>query len=187
MTTAAFPNSAAASGLQTIDAPTLQSQLQQGNVVLVDVREPVEYRGERIDGAISLPLSSFDAAQLPPVEAHQTRILMCNSSGRSGEAARKLLIAGYETVVHLEGGLQAWKQAGLPTVVDRTAPISIMRQVQITAGSLVLAGTLLGAFVSPAFLFLSGFVGSGLIFAGVTNTCGMAILLAKLPYNRVQR
>lgn len=185
MTTAVLPfPSAATNGLQTIDAATLQAQLQHGNVVLVDVREPVEHRGERIDGAVCCPLSSFDVAQLPAVGANQTLVLHCQTSNRSGEAARKLLAAGHDTVIHLEGGLNAWKAAGLPTTIDRTAPISIMRQVQITAGSLVVTGTLLGAFVNPAFLVLSGFVGCGLVFAGVTNTCGMAILLSKLPYNR---
>jgi len=69
-------------------------------------------------------------------------------------------------------------------MVNKNAPISIMRQVQIVAGSLVLIGTLLGVFVSPKFLFLSGFVGAGLLFAGITNTCAMAQLLAKLPYNQ---
>jgi rhodanese-related sulfurtransferase len=92
--------------------------------------------------------------------------------------------AGFQEVIHLQGGLNAWKQAGYPTVINKNAPISIMRQVQIVAGSLILTGTLLGAFVSPNFLFLSGFVGAGLLFAGISNTCAMAMLLAKLPYNQ---
>ncbi|MEB3162083.1 MAG: rhodanese-like domain-containing protein [Prochlorothrix sp.] len=176
---------ATAGGLQSMDAATLNTQLQQGTVVLADVREPVEYRGEHIAGAVSVPLSSLNPAQLPAVAPNQILVLSCKTGNRSSEAARKLLAVGYETVIQLEGGLDAWKQAGLPTVVDRKAPISLMRQVQIVAGSLVVTGVVLGHFVNPAFLILSGFVGSGLVFAGVSNTCALAMLLAKLPYNRV--
>ena len=91
---------------------------------------------------------------------------------------------GFSEVFHLQGGLPTWKAAGYLTEVNRNAPISMFRQIQIVAGSLVFVGTVLGAFVSPWFLILSGFVGAGLIFAGITNTCAMAILLAKLPYNQ---
>lgn len=87
-------------------------------------------------------------------------------------------------VTHLQGGIEQWKQKGYQTVVNRRAPISMMRQVQIVAGSLVVMGTVLGALVSPWFLVLSGFVGAGLVFSGVTNSCAMAILLTKLPYNQ---
>ena len=106
------------------------------------------------------------------------------SGNRSAQAANKLLTSGVETVIHLEGGLNAWKQSGYAIQANRNAPISMFRQVQIVAGSLVFIGTILGAFVSPTFLVLSGFVGAGLVFAGVSNTCAMAALLAKLPYNQ---
>jgi rhodanese-related sulfurtransferase len=102
----------------------------------------------------------------------------------SAQAAQKMFAAGFTKVFHLQGGLPTWKAAGYPTKVNKNAPISMFRQVQIVAGSLVFLGTILGAFVSPWFLILSGFVGAGLVFAGVTNTCAMAILLAKLPYNQ---
>ena len=88
-----------------------------------------------------------------------------------------------ETYV-LEGGIEAWKKAGLPTAVDRSQPIEINRQVQIAAGSLVLAGVVLGALVSPGFYLLSGFVGAGLTFAGISGFCGMARLFALMPWNR---
>ena len=84
----------------------------------------------------------------------------------------------------LEGGLDAWRKAGLPVALDRSQPIEIMRQVQIAAGSLVLLGVVLGAFVAPGFYPLSGFVGAGLLFAGVSGFCGMARLLAVMPWNR---
>ena len=101
----------------------------------------------------------------------------------SGNAARLAAAAGCEAYI-LEGGIDAWKKAGLPVAVDRGQPIEIMRQVQITAGALVLAGVLLGIWVAPAFLALSGFVGAGLMFAGISGWCGMAKLLGLMPWNR---
>ncbi len=169
--------------VNVIDAQTLQELVNQNEVILIDVREPSEYSGEHIEGAKLVPLSTFTADKIPQNSAKPV-ILYCQSSNRSGQAAQKLLQAGFQEVTHLEGGLNNWKQQGLPTKVNKNAPISIMRQVQIVAGTLILTGTLLGAFVSPKWLFLSGFVGSGLLFAGVSNNCMMANLLAKLPYNQ---
>ena len=111
-------------------------------------------------------------------------MLYCRSGNRSAIAAQKLFDAGFESVTHLSYGIGAWKEAGYPTVTNRDAPISLMRQVQIVAGSLVLTGLVLGALVSPWFLLLSGFVGAGLMFSGVTDTCMLGMLLAKLPYNQ---
>lgn len=150
---------------------------------MIDVREPSEHAGEYIAESILVPLSTFDPKNVPS-DSFKPVVLYCQTSNRSGQAAQKLLGAGFQEVIHLQGGLNAWKQAGYPTVINKNAPISIMRQVQIVAGSLILTGTLLGAFVSPNFLFLSGFVGAGLLFAGISNTCAMAMLLAKLPYNQ---
>ena len=169
--------------LPTIDAQTLKQRLDQRSVTLIDVREPGEFAGEHIPGATLVPLSQFDLHQIPPVDETQ-RVLYCLTGQRSAIAAQKLLAAGFESITHLPGGLAAWQAAGYPTVINRQAPISLMRQVQIVAGSLVFTGTVLGALVSPGFLLLSGFVGAGLVFAGVSNTCMLARLLAKLPYNQ---
>ncbi|AFZ32147.1 Rhodanese-like protein [Gloeocapsa sp. PCC 7428] len=169
--------------LQTVDAQTLKHWLDTDSVALIDVREPAEYVGEHIPGAILVPLSQFDLSQIP-TDTHKKLILQCQSGNRSAQAAQKLFANGIEQVTHLQGGLTAWKQAGFPTKVNKNAPISLLRQVQIVAGSLVLLGTLLGAFVSPWFLILSGFVGAGLTFAGITGNCTLAMLLNKLPYNR---
>jgi rhodanese-related sulfurtransferase len=168
--------------IQTVNAETLKQLIDQNLVQLIDVREPSEFAGEHIAGATLLPLSSFDANKVSRQTSPQV-ILYCQSSNRSGQAAKKLLEAGFDKVVHLEGGINAWKQAGYPTKVNKNAPISIMRQVQIVAGSLVLTGTILGS-IYPKWLFLSGFVGAGLVFSGTTNTCMMAKLLGKLPYNQ---
>lgn len=169
--------------LQPIDAQTLHKWLAEGEAVLVDVREPAEHAGEHIADAYLVPLSKFDPAQVPQ-EPGKKLVLHCLSDSRSAQAARKWLEAGQGPVWHLQGGLQAWKEAGYSTVQSERASLSLQRQVQIVAGSLVFLGTVLGAFVSPWCLLLSGFVGAGLMFAGITNTCGLAMLLAKLPYNQ---
>jgi len=169
--------------LHTVDAQTLKQGLDQQSVTLIDVREPGEFAGEHIPGATLVALSQFDPRKIPQTEDTQL-VLYCRSGNRSAIAAQKLFDAGFESVTHLSYGIGAWKEAGYPTVTNRDAPISLMRQVQIVAGSLVLTGLVLGALVSPWFLLLSGFVGAGLMFSGVTDTCMLGMLLAKLPYNQ---
>jgi rhodanese-related sulfurtransferase len=166
-----------------INAATLQKWLQQQTTILIDVREPVEYAREHIPGATLIPLSGLTSEQIP-ANSNKKIVLYCQSGNRSAQALKKLLANGLTNVFHLQNGLPTWITAGYPTKINKTAPISLMRQVQIVAGSLVLIGTLLGAFISPWFLLLSGFVGGGLTFAGITNTCLLARLLAKLPYNQ---
>ena len=167
--------------MKHLKAAALKTELERNEAIVVDVREPGEFAREHIDGARSFPLSAFDPSRLP----RDRRIVLCCQSGaRSSRALAQLEAAGLTNVAHLDGGLAAWKAAHLPVSVDMSQPISIMRQVQITAGSLVLIGAILAALVSPWFILLSGFVGAGLVFAGVTDTCMMALLLAKLPYNR---
>lgn len=180
-TTATVP--AAASRIREISPADLKAALDRGEVALIDVREPGEHAGERIVGAKLMPLGAFDPGRAREYAAGKTLVLHCKSSGRSGKAAKALLAAGAEEACHLCGGIDAWKAAGLPIERDANAPISMFRQVQITAGSMVLLGAALGYFVSPWFYGLCAFVGAGLVFAGVTNTCGMAMLLGKMPWN----
>ena len=169
--------------LQEINAVTLKKWLDNQEALLIDVREPGEFAAEHIPQAKLMPLSRFDPTNITQ-DSNQKIVLQCQSGNRSAKAAQKMFEFGFREVFHLQGGLPTWKAAGYPTQVNRNAPISMFRQVQIVAGSLVFLGTILGAFVSPWFLILSGFVGGGLVFAGITNTCAMAMLLAKLPYNQ---
>lgn len=169
--------------LQFLNAATVKELQEQGNIQLIDVREISEYAGEHIPHAQVLPLSNFQPEQVSLVPSKQI-VIYCQSGNRSNQVAQRLIKSGFTEFSQLQGGITAWKQSGYATKVNKNAPISIMRQVQIVAGSLVFTGTILGAFVSPLFLILSGFVGAGLVFAGVTNTCAMAMLLAKLPYNK---
>ena len=167
--------------MKHVKSAALKTALERNEAIVVDVREPAEFAREHIAGAQSFPLSTFDPSHLP---RDRRLVLCCQSGARSSRALAQLEAAGLTDVAHLDGGLTAWKSAHLPTSIDITQPISIMRQVQITAGSLALLGAVLAALVSPWFILLSGFVGAGLVFAGVTDTCMMAMLLAKLPYNR---
>jgi rhodanese-related sulfurtransferase len=170
--------------LNTITPDEAARMLRDGGATLVDVREADEHARERIPGARNLPLSRLEEAELA---VHQGKPVLfhCRSGARTaGNADRLAAKAGLCEAYVVEGGLDAWKRAGLPVAEDRRQPIELMRQVQIAAGSMVVLGVLLGAFVTPGFYLLSGFVGAGLVFAGVTGTCGLASVLRMMPWNR---
>ncbi len=172
--------------LKEVSPVQLKKWLDEGTAVVVDVREPDEHAAERIAGAKLVPMSTFHPENVPTDGARRV-VLHCRSGTRARQAANLLINAGQKDVWCLMGGLKGWTDAGLPVERVGRVPISIMRQVQITAGSLVLAGTLLGVFVHPWFLALSAFVGGGLAFAGISGTCGMAALLEKMPWNKAFR
>ncbi|MCW8084195.1 rhodanese family protein [Sabulicella glaciei] len=158
--------------------------LREGKAMLVDVREADEHARERIPGATCLPLSSLDETTLE-AEDDTTILFHCRSGARTtGSSSRLSAMAGTHQAFAIQGGLEAWRRAGLPMIQDRGQPIELIRQVQIAAGSLVVLGLLLGVLVAPGFLLLAGFVGAGLIVAGVTGTCGLARILRLMPWNR---
>lgn len=159
--------------------------LHRRQAVLVDIREPDEFARRHVRGALSRPLSSFEQAHLK-VEPGKDVVFTCRTGMRTGANCQRLATVVDGPAYVLDGGVDAWAAAGLPIEEDRKAPLEIMRQVQIGAGSLVLAGVALGFAVHPAFFGLSAFVGAGLGFAGVTGFCGMARLLALAPWNRVR-
>jgi rhodanese-related sulfurtransferase len=148
----------------------------------------LEFQEVRLEHARNVPLDRLDAALV--AEGHEGGkdkpiYLICRSGGRGRQACEKLLGAGFTNVVNVEGGTLACVQAGLSVVRGRKA-ISLERQVRIAAGLLVLSGVLLGWLVHPAFFGLSAFIGAGLVFAGITDTCGMGIFLARMPWNQVE-
>lgn len=150
---------------------------------LIDIRDADEYAREHIPVAQSVPLDTLPAGL--KAGAGDTIIFHCQSGARtSGNADRLARAAAPAQAFVIEGGIQGWKQAGLETVEDRSQPLPLMRQVQIAAGLLILCGVVLGYSVSGGFFLLSGFVGAGLLFAGVTGFCGMARLLRVMPWNR---
>ncbi len=170
--------------LKTISPETAANLLREGDAMLVDVREPDEHARERIPGARNLPLSRLEEAELA-IQAGKPVLFHCRSGARTqGNAARLAAKAGLCDAYVVEGGLEAWKRAGLPVAEDRRQPLELMRQVQITAGSMVVLGVLLGVLVAPAFYALSAFVGAGLVYAGVTGTCALARVLRLMPWNR---
>jgi rhodanese-related sulfurtransferase len=174
---------------QSIDPRELADLLSAGKpVALIDVRTPAEYREVHVDFARNVPLDQLNAAQVENLRkgsASGPIYVICRSGSRGKMACEKLAAAGLTNVVNVEGGTSAWDAAGLPVVRGKKA-ISLERQVRIAAGSLVLIGSLLGFFVHPYWIGLAAFVGAGLVFAGVTDTCGMAMLLARMPWNQVQ-
>jgi rhodanese-related sulfurtransferase len=168
--------------LQTI-SPERAAELMRQGAVLVDVREADEHARERIPGARHHALSQLDA-QNPARPGDDVLIFHCRSGARTRANADRLAASNVCETYVLEGGIEAWKKAGLPVALDRRQPIEIMRQVQIAAGLFILVGVGLGYLVSPLFYLLSGFVGAGLTLAGMTGFCGMARLLAVMPWNR---
>ena len=169
--------------LKEADPRTVKAWLNSGEAVLIDIRESDEYAREHILGAQPVPLSGFDAADFPK-DHDKIAVFHCASGSRTCSAAPQILSQGFKEVYQLKDGLAGWKRLGLATHVNRKMPISILRQVQIVAGSLVLLGILLGWLVSPWLYGLSAFVGAGLTFAGVSGTCALAKILGRLPYNR---
>lgn len=159
------------------------ARLGRGSAVLVDIREADEFARRRIAGARSHPLSAFDPARLE-IEPGREVVFTCRAGLRTAAHWNRLRAAAGGAAFVLDGGLDAWMAAGLPVEEDRKAPLELMRQVQIAAGLLVLLGLALGFTVSAAFFGVSAFVGAGLTFAGVTGFCGMARLLAAMPWNR---
>lgn len=169
--------------LNKISAEEAAALLDKDKAILVDIREGDEFAREHVPGAHHVPLSGFDAADFPD-DRDKVAIFHCASGARTAEAAPHILGTAFAEIYQLDQGLAGWKKAGLKTVVNRKMPISIQRQVQMTAGLMVLIGVVLGFAVSPWFFVLSGFVGAGLTFAGLSGTCAMANLLALMPWNR---
>ena len=170
--------------MKTIAPAELQKILAaQPAAPVIDVRTPVEFAAVHVPQARSFPLDELqpDSLQLPK---DQPVYLLCRSGQRASKAAEKLTKVGFAEPVVVEGGTLAWIEANLPVIRGRTSVISLERQVRILAGGIVLVGALLAHFVNAHFLWLSGFVGAGLVFAGITDFCGMGLLLARFPWNK---
>jgi rhodanese-related sulfurtransferase len=173
------------SAIEEVDAAQVKRWLDAGEAVLIDVREPDEHRRERIAGAKLVPKGDL-SPEAVGTDNGKRLVLHCYSGARSMEAARALAGSGCGRVYSVKGGFRALKQSGLTVHEDRKAPIGVQRQVQLTIGIGVLAFTALGAFVNPWFLIGAAFFGAGLTFAGASGTCGLAVMLGKMPWNRVR-
>lgn len=176
---------------QRISPTELNQRLAtESDILLIDVRTPAEFESVHVPAANNIPLGELDPKALlasGKLREDKPVYILCQSGRRAEMAAEHLQTAGILNGIVVEGGTEAWVNAGLPVNRGQQQVISIERQVRIGAGSIVLLGILLGWFVHRYFLGLSAFVGAGLIFAGVTDWCGMGLLLAKAPWNQRKR
>lgn len=176
------------SELATVSVKRLAELDGQEAVDVIDVRTPAEFREVHAVIARNVPLDALDPDEVMKERnnlADAPLYVMCRSGMRSTKACEQFIAAGHTNVVNVEGGTSAWDAAGLPVVRGKKV-ISLERQVRIAAGFLVLLGAVPGFFVHAYFIGLSAFVGAGLVFAGITDTCGMAMVLAKMPWNQVK-
>ena len=177
--------------MSTISPTALQELLASDTEYLVfDVRTPAEYAGTHIPKTQNHPLETLkpkalhESGRLPK---DQSLYLLCESGNRATRAAEQFTKEGFDNIVIVEGGIRAWIAAGLPADQGTVKVIGLERQIRIAAGSLVLAGVLLAALVHPAFIALSAFVGAGLVVSGVTDWCGLGLLLARAPWNKIKQ
>lgn len=154
-------------------------------VDLIDVRTPLEYRQARVEFSRNVPLDALDAGRLTSGRGGSDApiYVICRSGSRGRQAADRLAAAGCAGVVNVDGGILRWAEAGFPLVSEKRKTVSLERQVRITCGGLIVVGSLLGWLVHPGFIALAGAVGGGLLFSGVTDTCAMASLIARMPWN----
>jgi rhodanese-related sulfurtransferase len=172
------------SSVNLVDARTAKDWLDKSEAVIVDVREPGEYSAKHIRGAVLIPIATITSESLANFK-NKKIIVHCQFGRRGSMACEKLLQGSLQLEVYnLEGGMTAWENAGYEVVRSGKFFLSLDRQVQLTIGSGVLLGVILGYFFHPAFLLLSGFFGLGLLYAGISGSCGLALLLAKMPWNR---
>lgn len=169
--------------LHKLSPAEVQARIASGRAVLVDIREADEFARAHVPGARSQPLSAWEQAHLT-VDPAADVIFTCRTGMRTAGACDRLAARVQGEAFVLDGGLDGWAKAGLPVIEDKAAPMEINRQVQITAGLLILTGVVLGFLVSPVWFGLSGFVGAGLTFAGLSGTCAMARALMAMPWNR---
>ncbi len=150
---------------------------------LIDVREFPEYSSSRIVGAELIPLGEMDSRHIE-IDRTKPTVVICRSGNRAGKAKEKLQSMGFSDVRNVEGGMNAWAGSGFTTEKDENAVWDLERQVRFVAGLFVLIGVVLSYLVSAHFVLLSGFIGAGLVFSALTNTCGMGMMLARMPWNK---
>lgn len=171
--------------IKAVDVRTLKNWIDRGEAVVVDVREPAEHAAENITGVTLLPLNRVNKDALPEMNGKKL-VIHCRSGKRSTNACEKLLVEDPSLEIYnLEGGISAWTQAGFNVQSSGKFFLPLDRQVQLTIGLGVLIGSVLAYFINPLFFLLTGFFGAGLTFAGLSGFCGLAMIMAKMPWNQV--
>jgi len=177
--------------MNSISIQQLQLLLAKGAPLdLIDVRTPAEFETIHVPGARSLPLDTLNCKAMlasRALSADEPIYILCHSGARAKKAAQQFEAANFAHCVVIEGGTQAWADAGLPVERGQRSVLPLDRQLQITIGILVLTGVVLSKLVAPAWIWLSGFVGAGLIFAGITGVCALRMVLASMPWNQASR
>lgn len=172
---------------ELINASKLKQWLEHGEALLIDVREPGEYNAEHIPSAILIPMNSLTLQKLPD-QNKKRLVIHCRSGIRGNNACDKILREAPDMpLYHLEGGLNAWKQAGYATEGSGKCFLPLDRQVQLAVGLGVLLSSIIAATISPSFIYITAFFGAGLTFAGITGFCGLARVLARMPWNQESR
>lgn len=166
--------------MKLINAKDLKILIDKDDVLIIDVREPSEYHSEHIDGAILMPLSTFNTNNLP--QTNKTIVIYCKSGRRGGIACEK--IKSGENIFNLDGGIVTWKEAKYETRMGQKKCMPLDQQVHTVIGFSVLSFSLLAYFININFIFVPMFFGAGLTFAGLTGFCGLAMLLARAPWNK---
>lgn len=169
--------------MNTISNSDAQTLSQNSHALLVDVREPGEFAAGHALGARLTPLSELEKG-FDGLEKEGTYLLMCGGGTRARKAAEKLVALGYKDVRIVEGGFRAWKAAGLKTESKGSNVWAMDRQVRLVAGLLVLSGVGGALGIHPGWIALSAFVGGGLVWSALTDSCTMALILAKMPWNK---
>jgi len=169
--------------VQTMGVAEAQALIHESNTLVLDVRSPGEFETAHIDGAVNIPVDRLDPHLREIVSnAGGTMVLVCQSGGRAEQAATKLSRQGKQDLVLLDGGMNAWQQSGAPVRRGEVQRWALERQVRLVAGSIVLSSVAASALV-PRLKWIGAGIGGGLVFAAVSNTCMMGMLLGKLPYN----
>lgn len=169
---------------ETVSAAELKRLLDQGTCCLIDVREPVEFEEGHIPGARLVPLGQLNQRE-GEIDRSGQVVVMCQTGSRGKQAQAKLRQLGVESVVNLEGGIERWKEGGYSLERTRKGGLPLLRQVQLIVGGGVLLTSILAVTVHTNFAYLSALAGLGLVINGSTGWCGLAILLSKMPWNRV--
>lgn len=170
--------------IKTVDALTLKRWMESGEAMVVDVREPAEHDAEKINGTKLVPLGTLTKLSIPHYEGKKL-VIHCRSGKRSISACEKLLAEDPNLEVYnLEGGISAWNAAGHEVAKSGKFLLSLDRQVQLIIGLMLIISSAFGAIFSPAWFMVTGFIGAGLTIAGLTGFCGLAMLIAKMPWNQ---
>ena len=149
---------------------------------LIDVREYPEFAEGHIEGSKLVPLGTLEKAS-EGWDRSAPLTLVCRSGRRAEDARQTLAGKGFTSLEVLDGGVEAWSTSGKPLTVAENKPWSMERQVRVTAGALVLTFCGLGMLTSKKFFLGAGVVGAGLVYAGASDTCMMASVLGRMPWN----